>query len=141
VVTSSLVFEGNGIIRQFVGGYTDMRNWYDEKAAIAKKMNDDLEKRTKSKVEHEKPVASTSTRSNKKLSYKDNKELEDLPKIIEKMEEEQEGLQEQVNAPDFFQKDADATQSVFSKLADLEKRLSDAYQRWDELESLKNNEQ
>jgi ATP-binding cassette subfamily F protein uup len=141
VVTSSLVFEGNGIIKQFVGGYTDMRTWYDDKAELAKKVNDELEKQTKSKIEQEKQVASTSTRSNKKLSYKDNKELEDLPKVIEKMEEEQEGFQEQVNSPDFFQKDTEATQVVLNKLADIEKRLSVAYKRWDELESLKNNEQ
>ncbi|MFQ3250617.1 ABC transporter ATP-binding protein [Glaciecola sp.] len=141
VVTSSLVFEGDGVIRQFVGGYTDMRTWYDEKAELAKKMNDEFEKQTKNKIEPEKQVANTSTRSNKKLSYKDNKELEDLPKIIEKMEEEQEGFQEQVNSPDFFQKDAEATQAVLNKLADIEKRLSVAYARWDELESLKNNEQ
>lgn len=141
VVTSSLAFEGDGVIRQFVGGYTDMRTWYDEKAELAKKMNDEFEKQTKNKIEPEKQVANTSTRSNKKLSYKDNKELEDLPKIIEKMEEEQEGFQEQVNSPDFFQKDAEATQAVLNKLADIEKRLSVAYARWDELESLKNNEQ
>lgn len=139
VVTSSLVFEGNGIIKQFVGGYTDMRTWYDERASLAKKMNDDVEKRTKSKVEPQKPLTNTSTRSNKKLSYKDNKELEELPKKIELMEAEQEGLQQQVNAPDFFQKDADATQAILNQLADIEKRLSVAYARWDELESLQNN--
>lgn len=139
VVTSSLVFEGNGIIKQFVGGYTDMRTWYDERASLAKKMNDDVEKRTKSKVEPQKPLTNASTRSNKKLSYKDNKELEELPKKIELMEAEQEGLQQQVNAPDFFQKDADATQATLNQLADIEKRLSVAYARWDELESLQNN--
>ena len=136
VVTSSLVFEGNGIIKQFVGGYTDMRAWYDEKALLNKKMSEGLEKRTKNKVEEEKPIASTSTPSNKKLSYKHKKELEDLPKQIEKMEEQQEGLQQQVNSPDFFQKSADATQTVLNTLADIEKSLSVAYKRWDELESL-----
>jgi ATP-binding cassette subfamily F protein uup len=141
VVTSSLVFEGNGIIKQFVGGYTDMRNWYDEKELLAKKMNEDLEKRAKTQIAQEKPVASTSTRSNKKLSYKVIKELEDLPKKIEKMEEELEGLQVQVNAADFFQKDADATQPVLDKLTNIEQLLSVAYKRWDELESLQNNEQ
>lgn len=141
VVTSSLVFEGNGIIKQFVGGYTDMRNWYDEKELLAKKMNEDHEKRSRTQIALEKPVASTSTRSNKKLSYKVVKELEDLPKKIEKMEEEIEGLQVQVNAADFFQKDADATQTVLDKLTNIEQLLSVAYKRWDELESLQNNEQ
>ena len=141
VVTSSLVFEGNGIIKQFVGGYTDMRNWYDEKELLAKKMNEDHEKRAKTQIALEKPVASTSTRSNKKLSYKVIKELEDLPKKIEKMEEELEGLQVQVNSADFFQKDADATQPVLDKLTNIEQLLSVAYKRWDELESLQNNEQ
>lgn len=140
VVTSSLVFEGDGIIKQFVGGYTDMRNWYDEKELLAKKMNEDREKQTKTQIAQEKPVAATSTRSNKKLSYKLLKELEDLPKKIEIMEEELEGLQVQVNTADFFQKDAEATQPVLDKLTNIEQLLSVAYKRWDELESLQNNE-
>ena len=140
VVTSSLVFEGDGIIKQFVGGYTDMRNWYDEKELLAKKMNEDREKQTKTQIAQEKPVAATSTRSNKKLSYKLLKELEDLPKNIEIMEEELEGLQVQVNAADFFQKGAEATQAVLDQLTNIEQLLSVAYKRWDELESLQNNE-
>jgi ATP-binding cassette subfamily F protein uup len=141
VVTSSLVFEGNGIIKQFVGGYSDMRNWYDEKALSVKKMNEDVVMRTKNNVEREKPVTSASTGSHKKLSYKDNKELEDLPKKIEKMEDEQKGLQLQVSTSDFYQKGADVTQPVLDKLATIEQLLSVAYKRWDELESLQNNEQ
>ena len=140
VVTSSLVFEGDGIIKQFVGGYTDMRNWYDEKELLAKKMNEAREKQTKTQIAQEKPVAATSTRSNKKLSYKLLKELEDLPKNIEIMEEELEGLQVQVNAADFFQKGAEATQAVLDQLTNIEQLLSVAYKRWDELESLQNNE-
>ncbi|WP_026843637.1 ATP-binding cassette ATPase Uup [Brumicola pallidula] len=141
VVTSSLVFEGNGIIKQFVGGYTDMRNWYDEKALSEKKMNEGVVMRTKNNVEREKPVTSASTGSHKKLSYKDNKELEDLPKKIEKMEDEQKGLQLQVSTSDFYQKGADVTQPVLDKLATIEQLLSVAYKRWDELESLQNNKQ
>jgi len=141
VVTSSLVFEGNGIIKQFVGGYTDMRNWYDEKALSAKNMNEDLVKQTKSNVEQEKPVSSTSTRSHKKLSYKDNKELEELPKKIEKMEDDLKGLQLQVSAADFYQKAAQVTQPVLDKLTNIEQLLAVAYKRWDELESLQNNDQ
>jgi ATP-binding cassette subfamily F protein uup len=141
VVTSSLVFEGNGIIKQFVGGYTDMRNWYDEKALSAKNMNEDAVKPTKSNVVQEKPVSSTSTRGHKKLSYKDNKELDDLPKKIEKMEDELKSLQLQVTAADFYQKAANVTQPVLDKLTDIEQLLSVAYKRWDELESLQNNDQ
>lgn len=141
VVTSSLVFEGDGIIKQFVGGYSDMRNWYDEKALSAKKMNEGVVMRTKNNVEREKPVTSASTVSHKKLSYKDNKELEDLPKKIEKMEEEQKGLQLQISTSDFYQKDAEVTQPVLDKLTTIEQLLSVAYKRWDELESLQNNEQ
>lgn len=141
VVTSSLVFEGNGVINQFVGGYTDMRNWYDEKELVAKKMNDEAEKQTKKQIEPQKQATTTSTKSNKKLSYKIKKELEDLPKDIERMEQELEGLQLQVSSADFFQKDTDSTQQVLEKLTSTEQKLSVAYERWDELESLQNNEQ
>ncbi len=141
VVTSSLVFEGNGIIKQFVGGYTDMRSWYDDKARSIKNMGEDVVKQTKSNVVQEKPVSSASTRSHKKLSYKDNKELEDLPKKIEKMEDGLKSLQLQVTAADFYQKAANVTQPVLDKLTDIEQLLSVAYKRWDELESLQNNDQ
>ena len=141
VVTSSLVFEGNGIINQFVGGYTDMRNWYDQNELLAKKKTDADVKQPKAEIKLEKQQTNTSTRSNKKLSYKDNKELEEFPKKIEGMEKELEELQLLVSSVDFFQQDENKTQAAMQKLTKIEEDLSVAYTRWDELESLQNNKQ
>jgi ATP-binding cassette subfamily F protein uup len=57
------------------------------------------------------------------------------------MEEEQKGLKLKVSTSDFYQQDADVTQPVLDKLTTIEQLLSVAYKRWDELESLQNNEQ
>ncbi|MFT5542906.1 MAG: ATP-binding cassette subfamily F protein uup [Glaciecola sp.] len=141
VVTSSLVFEGNGIINQFVGGYTDMRNWYDQNELLAKKKTDADVKKPKAEIKLEKQQTNTSTRSNKKLSYKDNKELEEFPKKIEGMEKELEDLQLLVSSVDFFQQDESKTHAAMQKLTKIEEDLSVAYTRWDELESLQNNKQ
>ncbi|MBF7072800.1 ABC transporter ATP-binding protein [Glaciecola sp. MH2013] len=146
VVTSSIVFEGNGRIAQFVGGYSDMKAWYDAKDAEAKaidqhrRANEDKPK-TEPAQKTDKSMPSSSVKSVNKLSYKDKKELEALPKQIESMEEELELIQKKVNAPDFFQSDQDSVQKTLQSLADLEENLSAAYLRWDELESLQNNEQ
>lgn len=141
VVTSSLVFEGNGIIKQFVGGYTDMRSWYDEKELHEKNKIDEQVKPPKAESKLEKQQTSTSTRGNKKLSYKDSKELQESPKQIERMERELEELQLVVSSADFFQQEEEITQVTLQKLTNIEKDLSVAYARWDELESLQNNEQ
>ena len=69
-------------------------------------------------------------------------ELESLPAEIETLETELEVMQEQVNDPDFFKQDSDVTAKALAKLADKEELLSQRYARWDELESmLEDNQQ
>ena len=140
VVTSSLVFEGNGRINQFVGGYSDMKRWYDEKEAQSKAQVDERPKveQKQSPSEANKPSVNKPVN---KLSYKDKRELESLPKEIENMEEALETFQQDVNSAEFFQKDQEYVQTVLQQLSELEEKLSLAYERWDELESLQNNEQ
>jgi ATP-binding cassette subfamily F protein uup len=140
VVTSSLVFEGNGRINQFVGGYSDMKRWYDEKEAQSKAQVDERPKveQKQSPSEANKPSVNKPVN---KLSYKDKRELESLPKEIENMEEKLEAFQQDVNSAEFFQKDQEYVQAELQKLSELEEKLSHAYERWDELESLQNNEQ
>jgi ATP-binding cassette subfamily F protein uup len=118
-----------------------MRSWYDEKERHEKNKLDEQAKQPKVESKLEKAHTSASTRSNKKLSYKDSKELEEFPKKIERMEKELEELQLVISANDFFQQEEELTQVTLQKLTNTEKDLSVAYARWDELESLQNNEQ
>ena len=130
VVTSCLFFEGQGRIREFVGGYQDVAQWYEDKQKHEKKHE------TSAVDASPTAGAKSSPKRGKKLSYKAKLELEQLPEQIEQLETQINELQEQVNQPEFFKQDPSDAQAILDKLAQLEANLSDAYQRWDELEQL-----
>ncbi|MFG6245216.1 ABC transporter ATP-binding protein, partial [Vibrio diabolicus] len=71
-----------------------------------------------------------------KLSYKLQRELEALPAKLEQLESDIEGLQEQVNDPEFLAKPVEQTQPVLEQLAALEQELEIAFERWEELEAM-----
>ncbi len=72
-------------------------------------------------------------KSTTKLSYKDQKELSELPVKIEKMEAELEALQALVASEDFYKQKPDAVAVKMAELSELQKKIEFAYQRWDEL--------
>ncbi|MCE7629337.1 ABC transporter ATP-binding protein, partial [Vibrio fluvialis] len=97
-VTSSWIFEGDGVIEEFVGGYHDAQQ---QRQQVLQSRN--AEKVVKAeKVVEESPKTASSKAKSKKLSYKLQRELETLPVKLEELEAEIEALQEQVNSPDFF---------------------------------------
>lgn len=128
LVTSSLFFEGEGRIKEFVGGYQDIESWY----AQQQKFNKEFE--TSKPAVSQKPKASPG--KTKKLSYKLKLELEQLPAQIEELEQQLEQLQQRVNDPEFFKQDASISQPALEQLTDLQQQLESAYLRWDELEAL-----
>lgn len=133
VANSCLVFEGEGELKEFIGGFTDVESWYKQNAA---------QKTAEAKVKDEtKPVSDSpkpksSVRKTKKLSYKDQRELDSLPAEIETLETALAELQEQVNDPEFFKQTADSTAATLATLSETEETLSRKYARWDELESM-----
>jgi len=142
VVTRSLFLEGEGVIRDFVGGYKDILAWYQQnkqsETAHATKhkkpgLNSDSDSHSLSTQRLE---ADTSVKSKKKLSYKLQLELETLPATIETLEQRVEECQQTVNDPDFFKQDPAESNSALQKLAELQAQLEQAYARWDELESM-----
>ena len=126
VVTSSLVFEGNGRVQEYAGGYDD---WLRQRSAT------ELEKQPKKgkikKRTRIKPAGPC------KLSYKETRELEQLPRKIEAAEEEQAKLFETMSDPAFYQEEGDSVALAKERLTDLERFLAVAYDRWQELESIK----
>ncbi|MFC6440125.1 ABC transporter ATP-binding protein [Bowmanella sp. JS7-9] len=133
VVAASLYFEGDGVIREFVGGYQDIYQWYADKARVQAEEKAAVRETSEQKQSQ---IAKSSPARSKKLSYKAKLELEQLPGQIETMETEVARLQELVNQPDFFKQDAGDAQKVLNQLAELEANLSVAYERWDELEQM-----
>jgi len=126
VVTSTLVFEGEGKISEYVGGYDD---WIRQRKSEAEPSAPAIGK----------PAATTQKkRSQKKLSYKEKRELESLPKQIEALEAEQDTLQQQLTDPAFYQQGGEAVSTATDRFKQIEQQLEQAYQRWEVLEEMEN---
>ena len=128
--THCWLFEGQGKVSEFVGGYQDMQHQLsyrqEVKAAPAAKAESKVENKVESK-----PKA-------KKLPYKIQQELDGLPAKLEQLEKKIETLQAKVNAPDFFAKSEDVTQKALQELADTESEFETAFSRWEELDAQAN---
>ncbi len=131
-VTTSWIFEGNGQIEEFVGGYHDAQQ---QRTQVLKSRN--VQNDTKAqKVVEPAPKSEPVKPKSKKLSYKLQRELETLPQKLEELEAEIESLQEQVNDADFFSQSVDVTQPILDRLTASEQELETAFERWEELEAM-----
>ncbi|EGQ8137217.1 ABC transporter ATP-binding protein [Vibrio parahaemolyticus] len=132
-VTTSWIFEGDGVIEEFVGGYHDAKQQRDQALAVRFSTEKPAKKE---KVVEETPKTTQPKNNSKKLSYKLQRELEALPAKLEQLESDIETLQEQVNDPEFFANPVEQTQPVLEQLAALEQELEIAFERWEELEAM-----
>ena len=131
-VMTSWIFEGNGVVEEFVGGYHDAQKQRAQSLEYRQ-----VEKPAKTeKVVEETPKTAPVKAKPKKLSYKLQRELEALPMRLEELETQIETLQEEVNDPSFFSKSVEQTQPVLDKLSAVEQELEVAFERWEELEAL-----
>ena len=122
VVTSTIVLEGEGRLQEYVGGYDD---WLRQRVEIKETSKEAKTKREKQPKEKS------------KLSFKETRELEDLPQKIEEMEQAKSELLELLNSPDFYKTNhPDQVMAVHTKLEIMEADLTVAYTRWNELEEL-----
>jgi len=131
-VNSCLYFDGSGTINQIVGGYDDVDAYLAHKEAQRKNLAADVDKKAEKKNKAKaKPPEKT---GKKKLSYKENRELEALPDQIDELENSIASLQEQVNTADFFSKDPEFTKKILNQLEESESKLEAAFLRWQELD-------
>ncbi len=129
VVTSVFVFEGDGIVNEYIGGYTD---WFrvaeqQKKQDAAQRAETEKKNAKKEKPKSEQP---------KKLSYKQQKEFEELPDLIDRLETKQKVIDAQINDPDFYKQEQSAVNDKLAELEKVNQDLEQAYQRWDELDAL-----
>ena len=125
VATSTLVFEGDGRVQEYVGGYSD---WLAQRPAPA----------AAAPAGRPAPPAKrmpTAPAPKAKLSYHERRELGALPARIAELEAEQAALQEQAAAPEFYKEGATAIQRVLDRLAAVATEIERAYARWDDLDS------
>ena len=127
VVTSTIVFE-HGEVNEYVGGYQDwLRQRQPEPVAQEQKP---AQKAAPA------PVAATTqdTSNKKKRSYKEQRELEQLPLLIEQLEQDISALQATLSDPGLYQRDPQAFQAATDTLAEKEAELESAFERWQALE-------
>jgi ATP-binding cassette subfamily F protein uup len=132
VVTSVLVFEGNGHIGEYIGGYADWQALMERQ----KKASVDASKVAEAAAKKEKPKTATT----KKLSYKEQRELEQLPERIDELETRQTELTTQIGSAEFYKQSQEKVAETLAELKSTEEALTQAYQRWDELEALSQGE-
>lgn len=125
--TSVLLFEGQGRITEIVGGFTEINHYLSQLQGT---------KPVKTQSQSADKKVQTSAAPKKKLSYKLQRELDMLPEQIAALEEEQEKLEQQASAADFYQRDHSETGPVLERLGAIEEELMAALERWTELENL-----
>ena len=127
VVTSALVFEGQGRIGEYVGGYSD---WLRQRGTAPLSDGGSAKPREKSReTAKEKPAGKPA-----KLSYKDQRELDSLPGKIESLEAQQTELQARTSDPDFYQQDQETISEAMERLQVVTDELEVCYERWADLE-------
>lgn len=128
LATKSWAFEGQGSLRIYPGGYEDWKDqggiWpgyklEKEKDKLPKPITDAPEKKSKAK----------------KLGYKEQREFDQMPAKIERLESEIETLEAEVSDPDFYTGQASRTGAVLERLEAAQEELNEAFERWAELES------
>ncbi|MFT3782612.1 MAG: ATP-binding cassette domain-containing protein [Nibricoccus sp.] len=130
VVTSTLVFEGDGRIGDYVGGYSDWVREKEKRAAA-------LLAKAEAEKQKDQPKAAPKP-SARKLTNKERKELEELPAKIEAMEAEQTELTAKLSDPTFYKTQSAQFAEVKRRLDALELEHAAAFARWEELEGVKN---
>jgi len=126
VVTSTLVFEGNGRVIEYAGGYDD---WLLQRPQGQQPASSPIKTGSKKRQNTEPPKV-------RKLGYMDKRELQDLPQKIDALEAEQKELFACMTDPLFYKKEKNEIKRIRTRLAQVEQDIATAYQRWEELEAI-----
>ncbi|MDD2344029.1 MAG: ATP-binding cassette domain-containing protein, partial [Tolumonas sp.] len=136
-VTHSWLFEGDGRITPYVGGFADVMATRQQQTAkvvtsapVVKNTSDTRDKEDKTAI----------PKKTRKLSYKLQSELDGLPLQLEQLEAKIDSIQSQINQPDFFSLPVERTKEILDALQQAELNLEQAFARWEELEAMKNEE-
>ncbi len=135
VVTSLLVLEGDGGVREFVGGWTDWEEWKKSNVVSASVPSARKSPRLDSK-DDDTVVTSAASSKKKRLSYKEQREFDELPAKLETIESHKLALDNLVADPNFYGRDQNEVKKTLGELQALSEEIEAAYRRWEELEKL-----
>ncbi len=128
IVTSTIVFEGNGRLEEYVGGYDD---WRRQRRPATPAQTEKAAKTKKPRPRQERPRI---------LTFNEKRELEALPVLIESLEAERNRLFEMLASPEFYQQEGSRVSETKNRLGELEKEVTESYARWEFLESILNSQ-
>ncbi len=129
VVTSTIVFEGDGKVSEYVGGYDD---WLRQRAAGGKPAT--VERHDAAVAQPSAKTSAAKRAGASKLSYSEKLELASLPQRIEALEAEQGELEQQVGRSEFYQQDKDRITATLARIQQVQQELAAAYGRWELLD-------
>jgi ATP-binding cassette subfamily F protein uup len=129
VVSSTLVFEGEGRVGEYVGGYEDWLMQRKPAMSIA-------DESAGHKASSAQGKRDKNTGSKRKLSYNEGRELAALPARIEALEQEQHELEQQLSQGEFYQQNKETISDTVGRLEQIRRELDQAYERWGYLEGI-----
>ncbi|MFJ2987711.1 ATP-binding cassette domain-containing protein [Collimonas sp. NPDC087041] len=129
VVTQVIAAEGDGMWREYVGGYTDWERVRPSQAALIAKA------KSEAKVEVKTEAAPAAAPKQKKLSYKEQRELEELPVLIAKLEAEQKEISSQLEDPDLYKKKPEEVKRLNDRFAEIDGLLLESLEKWEIIEA------
>jgi ATP-binding cassette subfamily F protein uup len=130
VATSTLSIDSDGVVEDFVGGWSDWKRQHEER--LERLAKEEAKKKSAVPVK----VSAPASTGKRKLSFKEQKEREALPKKIEELEAKQAAAVEALSRPEFYKQTASEITAANAVQAVLEAELAEAYKRWEELEEL-----
>jgi ABC transport system ATP-binding/permease protein len=129
VVTQVIAFEGNGLLREYVGGYAD---WMLAKEQAKNSVTPEVHNKADESTKKHKSMLSSPA---KKLSYQESRELAALPDKIATLEQEQVSIMQSLNDPAFYRDNLEEAKALQRRFSEIEKDLINCLERWEELES------
>ncbi|HWX02228.1 ATP-binding cassette domain-containing protein [Collimonas sp.] len=129
VVTQVIAAEGDGMWREYVGGYTDWERVRPSQSAVIAKAKSEA----KAEVKAAEPVAPVAKQ--KKLSYKEQRELEELPVLIAKLEAEQKSITSQLEDPDLYKQKPEEVKRLNERFAEIDGLLLESLEKWEVIEA------
>jgi ATP-binding cassette subfamily F protein uup len=134
VVTSTFVFEGEGRVQEYVGGYED---WLRQRrASAAPRLESGVPGGTLPTATRQR--STTATVAPRRLTFKERRELDALPARIDALEAAERELNARIAGPEFYKEGGAAIAAALARLEALAQEIRSAYARWDELESRAN---
>jgi ATP-binding cassette subfamily F protein uup len=132
IVTSTIGFEGDGRVDEYVGGYTD---WLRQRPTPLSTPAPAIPTDRQRARDPETPPSTAAKPEKKRLSYNEQRELDRLPAQIERLESEQQHLEATIASPEFYKEPAPTIEQTLARLETIKIELTTIYARWDELDS------